>query len=823
MSKQVLQRLSFTAGELSPWLAGRSDLDPVARGASELRNFLVMPFGGLKRRPGTELAGYAAATQGVVRLMPFKYSDGDQFMLELGRGYIRYYKAGVPVEDGAGQILQTASPWQTDEQLRQLRMQQLNDVIYCVEPSVHPMTLSRYADDDWRLQKLEFSGRPYESSLFNPVGIECRTTVENDAFITTVTADADVFTPEMESNEYIRITLKGSEKTLEATRMPASHQTNLNRTFYPGETFTVTHDTTWRKAYTCIRLFNNATDYVSGSDDPEAYPLFFEPGADACSELIVNGTWTLETSGSWDAEWELARGFPDGSNYLPNNPSLVWHSVKSFYQKEGYRNNYALSGNEQEPCYYKVRLMAYKYGGSTGTPVLRAGAHSVDYELRVNDYLSARQVTVSRTARWFYTLPPDCETHDWSFGAFGARNGYPGTVEFYQGRLWFGATPGQPQTVWASKVDDYSSLTTAEDEDSAMMLTMAASQQNRVAWMASLRGLALGTEEGEWSLKGGSSGGVHVNNAVFERHSGVGSARLDALSVENSLLFTQRGATKVRELYYAFEADGLMTRDVSLLCGHLLEAGIVDWCVQQSAAFQVWCALADGTAVCMTMNKEQNIVAWHAHRLEHGRILSVAAMRGRDSGVEDVWFAVARREGDAERITLERMAEGNAFMDGAVRATVSDGALVCPAYMGGKTCYAVKDDGSYFTLNLDETGRALCPDAVDGLELRVGLPAPAQVRTMPLETVETMGRFKKQLSAKALLHESSTVFRYGTGADEAWRDFQPERYCMNSPWTGYARMSHNYGTDEQCRFALRVEPPVAFNLLALTLSLDEPS
>lgn len=30
MAKQVLQRLSFTAGELTPWLAGRADLDPVS-------------------------------------------------------------------------------------------------------------------------------------------------------------------------------------------------------------------------------------------------------------------------------------------------------------------------------------------------------------------------------------------------------------------------------------------------------------------------------------------------------------------------------------------------------------------------------------------------------------------------------------------------------------------------------------------------------------------------------------------------------------------------------------------------------------------------
>ena len=45
MAKQVLQRLSFTAGELTPWLAGRADLDPVSRGASRLINFLVSGAG----------------------------------------------------------------------------------------------------------------------------------------------------------------------------------------------------------------------------------------------------------------------------------------------------------------------------------------------------------------------------------------------------------------------------------------------------------------------------------------------------------------------------------------------------------------------------------------------------------------------------------------------------------------------------------------------------------------------------------------------------------------------------------------------------------
>ena len=182
MAKQVLQRLSFTAGELTPWLAGRADLDPVSRGASRLINFLVSPFGGLRRRPGTRLVARAGCREGMVRLVSFKYSTGVQFMLEVGRGYVRYFKNGALLTDTEGGVLETLTPWKTDEQVSNLRMQQLNDVIYCVEPSTPPMTLARYADDDWRLEALEFSGIPYESSLLNAVRLSsCNSRVNSKA------------------------------------------------------------------------------------------------------------------------------------------------------------------------------------------------------------------------------------------------------------------------------------------------------------------------------------------------------------------------------------------------------------------------------------------------------------------------------------------------------------------------------------------------------------------------------------------------------------------------------------------------------------------
>ena len=64
-------------------------------------------------------------------------------MLEVGRGYVRYFKNGALLTDTEGGVLETLTPWKTDEQVSNLRMQQLNDVIYCVEPSTPPMPLRR--------------------------------------------------------------------------------------------------------------------------------------------------------------------------------------------------------------------------------------------------------------------------------------------------------------------------------------------------------------------------------------------------------------------------------------------------------------------------------------------------------------------------------------------------------------------------------------------------------------------------------------------------------------------------------------------------------
>lgn len=84
---------NFRAGEISPRLEGRIDLDKYNEGAQTLQNMIVFPQGGVTRRPGTFFAG-AAKGGGKVRLINFEFSDEQAYVIELGADYMRFFKDG---------------------------------------------------------------------------------------------------------------------------------------------------------------------------------------------------------------------------------------------------------------------------------------------------------------------------------------------------------------------------------------------------------------------------------------------------------------------------------------------------------------------------------------------------------------------------------------------------------------------------------------------------------------------------------------------------------------------------------------------------------
>ena len=207
---------------------------------------------------------------------------------------------------------------------------------------------------------------------------------------------------------------------------------------------------------------------------------------------------------------------------------------------------------------------------------------------------------------------------DWALGAFSDTTGYPSCVTFYEQRLVFAATQHQPQTLYFSKSGDYENMDenrggTIADDD-AIIYTIASNQVNAISFLSATRTLIVGTVGGEFSVSGGGNDGpVTPTNILIKKQSNHGCANIDAIPVGNVTLFLQRAKRKIRELAYNFDVDGYVAPDMTILAEHISESGIKSMSYQQEPNQLIWCVREDGRLVCLTYQREQQVVAWHQH------------------------------------------------------------------------------------------------------------------------------------------------------------------------------------------------------------------
>lgn len=91
---RILQN-SFTSGELSPRLGGRTDIANYASGAETVENWIVFSQGGLKTRSGTRFIARVGETDLAkkIRLIPFLFNDSQAYVIELFEGKARFFRS----------------------------------------------------------------------------------------------------------------------------------------------------------------------------------------------------------------------------------------------------------------------------------------------------------------------------------------------------------------------------------------------------------------------------------------------------------------------------------------------------------------------------------------------------------------------------------------------------------------------------------------------------------------------------------------------------------------------------------------------------------
>lgn len=598
---------NFRAGEISPRLEGRIDLQKYNEAVKDLSNMVVFPQGGTTRRPGTYYAG-SSKDGGKVRLIHFEYSDEQAYVLEFGANYVRFFKDGGLLTEATTAItgITQANPAVVTAASHGLSN---GDRVFIA--SVAGMT---------EVNNKEFTVAGATTNTFQLSGINSSAftayssggTVGKIVEVTTTYSVTDIFEINYAQSADVLYLAHKDHEPAKLTRTTATSFTLTDIDFIDGPWLdeNITTTTLYASAATGSVTVTASANLFS-SDDVGRYIRFRE---------------ILEIEHD---EWAASTSYVANATVRYNGH--VYKQVTGSTQTSGNTPPVHLSGTET------YGTIDWEY------------LHDEHGHVRITAFTDAQNVTATvHEDQYGNSRLPNSAVGSgnantrWSLGAFDGDQKFPRAVAFYEERLYFAGTVGQPQTIFGSKSADFENHTPGTNDDDAINVTIASDQVNVIKHLLPARFLQLLTTSAEFTLSGGAgSEPVTPTNVNVLRETTFGTGNVRPLRAGNSTILIQKGAEKVKEITFDLDTDGLLGVDLTVLADHLARGGLTDMVWQQEPELLLWFVHADGRLIGLTYDRANATVGWHEHSLGgNGVVESITAI---PSGAEDqVYLSVKR-------------------------------------------------------------------------------------------------------------------------------------------------------------------------------------
>jgi hypothetical protein len=174
MARIKVEQNSFTQGELGQYFDTRVDLDLYRAGAKTVENFMVLPQGGLLKRPGFELIDDNPGTDHTAgddlgfntgsRLIPFKFSTEQEYVLVFEpsgdasvNSKFHVYRNGAH----AATVQDSDCFWHSEAILDELTFAQTFDTMIICHKDFEPKQIQRTGHTSWTITPVVFVQKPF--------------------------------------------------------------------------------------------------------------------------------------------------------------------------------------------------------------------------------------------------------------------------------------------------------------------------------------------------------------------------------------------------------------------------------------------------------------------------------------------------------------------------------------------------------------------------------------------------------------------------------------------------------------------------------------
>lgn len=750
MPQQTIIQTAFNAGEFSPILAGRVDIEKYTSACAQLQNFIPLVQGPACKRGGLRYIGEAKFGNRACVLVPFRRSATENYVLEFGDGYIRFWRDRGQVLSG-GAPYEIASPYTSAnlfgaDGTAAIQYAQSGDVLYIACPGVSPRKLTKNSLTSWTLSVFTPVDGPWDDPNTNEA---LKMSASGVSGSVTVTSSGDAFSP-TDVGRMIRLELESYD---------AYQPWESDRDYKPEDLNTSVYVLNDMKVYQFVS-YRSTGDYVrSGTRQP------------------------THTRGS------------------------AWDGYGNFIDREGHTQKAGIQ--------WKYSNCGYGIGRITG-------------------FTNARSVTVSVQSK--YPMPSGITTSRWTLGAWHSGAEYPCTVTFFRERLvWAGGN-----RVWMSKAGDFASF---EDKDynevtpeCAITVIVSSDQVDNIQWVTPGESLFIGTEGGESLIKESNTGEPFgPANVRLQPQTSKGSRAIQPAKVADSILFVQRGGTKVHELVYDFNSDSFIVPDVTILSEHITKSGIsrIAW---EDERCILWCIRKDGVLLGFTYDRQQKVIGWNRHVLGGGKAESCAVVDTPDAAGEDLYVSVSITvNGVAKRyITYldqgfkigESSMQDSFFVDLGKTVESASAITVVPTleHLEGKTV-AVLVDGATHPDRVVSGGQIVLDSP--GKIIQVGLKYTAILETNNIEAVAMSGTAQgankalKSVTLRVIDSSGGFIGPTLTELQELYaRDVLDRMDAAPGLTSGDLEPAFHSQFETAGRAVIVHNSPLPFNLLALIQTVD---
>ena len=396
---------------------------------------------------------------------------------------------------------------------------------------------------------------------------------------------------------------------------------------------------------------------------------------------------------------------------------------------------------------------------------------------------------------------------------WSSARGWPRSVTFHEGRLYFGGSKSRPSTLWGSKVGLFFDFDATEGlDDDAVEATLDTNTFNAIVDIISGRDLQVFTTGGEFYVPQNGLDPITPTNFFVKTASRNGIKEgIRIQQLESGTLFVQRQGKSLNEFAYTDTQATYVTAKISLLAGHLLR-NPTRISLRRSVATDENDLLLmtngdDGSMAVFSLLRAQNVIAPSEFTTVDGRFIDV--------GVDiDTIYTVVKRNVNGAFVYYVEYFDETALTDSS--KTGGTASSVSMSHLVSESVNVILDGAVQANQVVPGGGTVTFPRTA-ATSYQVGLPITVKAVTMPvdlkLQTGTRIGFKKRIVEVNAIVAETQHMKINGT--EIPFRQFGSILDDAVAEYTGTKTLHGILGYSQEAKITIEQDVPLKMTLLGL--------